>query len=240
MANATGTLSTNVFGATSTTDDVLTGADLRGKRILVTGVSAGLGVETARALTAHGAQVVGAARNLVKAKAATEPVQKDADAYEGMFELVEIDLANLKSVRACAEGLMARGTPFDVIIANAGVMSTPFGRTADGFETQFGTNHLGHFVLVNRISSLLRAGGRLISLSSAGHRFANVDLEDPSFERTPYEPFVAYGRSKTANALFAVAFDKRHRDSGVRAAAVHPGGIRTELGRYMDQSRFQE
>jgi len=231
---------TTTFGATSTTDDVLTGADLRGKRILVTGVSAGLGVETARALTAHGAHVVGAARNLVKAKAATEPVQKDLDANEGMFELVELDLANLKSVRACAEGLLAKGDPFDVIIANAGVMAPPFGRTVDGFETQFGTNHLGHFVLVNRIASLLRAGGRLISLSSSGHRFANVDLEDPNFEQTPYEPFVAYGRSKTANALFAVAFDKRHRDSGVRAAAVHPGGIQTELGRYMDQSVFQE
>ena len=127
-----------------------------------------------------------------------------------------------------------------MIIANAGVMATPFGHTADGFETQFGTNHLGHFVLVNRIASLLRAGGRLINLSSAGHRFSNVDLEDPNFERTPYEPFVAYGRSKTANVLFAVAFDKRNRDRGVRAAAVHPGGIRTELGRYMDQSRFQE
>lgn len=162
-------------------------------------------------------------------------MQKDADANEGMLELVELDLANLKSVRACA-----KDKPFDVIIANAGVMATAFGRTADGFETQFGTNHLGHFVLVNRIASLLRAGGRLISLSSAGHRFANVDLEDPNFERTPYEPFVAYGRSKTANALFAVAFDKRYRDNGVRAAAVHPGGIRTELGRYMDQSLFQE
>ncbi len=231
---------TTTFGVTSTTDDVLTGVDLHGKRILVTGVSAGLGVETARALTAHGAQVVGAARDLVKAKAATEPVRKDADDNDGSFELVELDLANLKSVRACAEGLLAKGEPFDVIIANAGVMATPFGRTADGFETQFGTNHLGHFVLVNRIASLLRTGGRLISLSSAGHRFANVDLEDPNFERTPYEPFVAYGRSKTANALFAVAFDKRHRDSGVRAAAVHPGGIRTELGRYMDQSLFQE
>ncbi len=231
---------TTTFGATSTTDEVLTGVNLRGKRIFVTGVSAGLGVETARALAAHGAQVVGAARDLVKAKAATEPVRNAADANDGMFELVELDLANLKSVRACAEGLLARGEPFDVIIANAGVMATPFGRTADGFETQFGTNHLGHFVLVNRIASLLRVGGRLISLSSAGHRFANVDLEDPNFERTPYEPFVAYGRSKTANALFAVAFDKRHRDSGVRAAAVHPGGIRTELGRYMDQSLFQE
>ena len=231
---------TITFGETSTTDDVLTGVDLRGKRFLVTGVSAGLGVETARALTAHGAQVVGAARDLVKAKTATEPVRKDADDDNGSFALVGLDLANLKSVRACAEGLLAKGEPFNVIIANAGVMATPFGRTADGFETQFGTNHLGHFVLVNRIASLLRTGGRLISLSSAGHRFANVDLEDPNFERTPYEPFVAYGRSKTANALFAVAFDKRHRDCGLRAAAVHPGGIRTELGRYMDQSLFQE
>jgi NAD(P)-dependent dehydrogenase (short-subunit alcohol dehydrogenase family) len=231
---------TTAFGASSTTDDVLAGVNLHGKRVLVTGVSAGLGVETARALAAHGAQVVGAARDLVKAKAATEQVRKEADANGGGFELVELDLANLKSVRACAEGLLAKREPFDVMIANAGVMATPFGHTADGFETQFGTNHLGHFVLVNRIAPLIRAGGRLINLSSAGHRFSDVDLEDPNFERTPYEPFVAYGRSKTANILFAVAFDKRHRDRGVRAAAVHPGGIQTELGRYMDESQIQQ
>jgi len=127
-----------------------------------------------------------------------------------------------------------------VVIANAGVMATPFGHTADGFETQFGTNHLGHFVLVNRIASLIRDGGRLINLSSAGHRYSNVDLEDPNFERTTYEPFVAYGRSKTANILFAVAFDKRHRDRGVRAAAVHPGGIKTELGRYVEPGRLEK
>src|SRR6185503_16668946 len=126
---------TTSFGATSTTDDVLTGADLRGKRILVTGVSAGLGIETARALTAHGAHVVGAARDLVKATAATENVQKDANANGGAFELVALDLANLKSVRACAEELLTKGESFDVVIANAGVMATPFGRTADGFET---------------------------------------------------------------------------------------------------------
>jgi NAD(P)-dependent dehydrogenase (short-subunit alcohol dehydrogenase family) len=118
-------------------------------------------------------------------------------------------------------------------------MATPLGHTTDGFETQFGTNHLGHFVLVNRIASLIRAGGRLINLSSAGHRYSNVDLEDPNFERTPYEPFVAYGRSKTANILFAVAFDKRHRDRGVRAAAVHPGGIETELSRHMELAQLQ-
>src|ERR1700727_1573375 len=228
------------FGATSTTDEVLSVINLKGKRILVTGASAGLGVETARSLAAHGAQVVGAARDLNKAKAATGQVRKDAAAKGGSFELIELDLANLKSVRACADGLLARGEPFDVVIANAGVMATPLGHTADGFETQFGTNHLGHFVLVNRIASLIRAGGRVINVSSAGHRRSNVDLEDPNFERTPYEPFVAYGRSKTANILFAVAFDQRHRDRGVRAAAVHPGGIQTELGRYVESGRLEK
>jgi NAD(P)-dependent dehydrogenase (short-subunit alcohol dehydrogenase family) len=153
--------------------------------------------------------------------------------------VVALDLASLKSVRACADELLAKGEPFDVVIANAGVMATPFGHTADGFETQFGTNHLGHFVLVNRIAPLMRAGSRLINLSSSGHRFANVDLQDPNFERTPYEPFVAYGRSKTANILFAVAFDHRHRGRGIRAAAVHPGAIMTELGRHMEQSQLQ-
>ena len=229
----------DTFGATSTTDDVLSGVNLKGKRILVTGVSAGLGVETARALAAHGAQVVGAARDLGKAEVATAQVRNAAAAGGGTFEMVALDLANLKSVRACADTLLARGEPFDVLIANAGVMATPFGHTADGFETQFGTNHLGHFVLVNRIAPLIRAGGRLVNLSSAGHRFANVDLEDPNFERTPYEPFVAYGRSKTANILFAVAFDRRHRARGIRAAAVHPGGIHTELGRHLDSSHAQ-
>src|SRR6516164_7136974 len=230
----------SVFGATTTTEEVLSGVNLQGKRILVTGVSAGLGVETARSLTAHGAHVVGAARDLTKAETATTQVRRDAAAHRGSFELVELDLANLKSVRASADGLLAKGEPFDVVIANAGVMATPFGHTADGFETQFGTNHLGHFVFVNRIASLLRDGGRLINLSSSGHRYSNVDLEDPNFEHTPYDPFVAYGRSKTANILFAVAFDRRHRQRGVRAAAVHPGGIQTELGRYTDPGRLEK
>jgi NAD(P)-dependent dehydrogenase (short-subunit alcohol dehydrogenase family) len=127
-----------------------------------------------------------------------------------------------------------------LVIANAGVMATPFGHTADGFETQFGTNHLGHFVLVNRIASLIREGGRLINLSSLGHRYSNVDLDDPNFERAPYEPWIAYGRSKTANILFAVAFDRRHRDKGVRATAVHPGVIQTELARHVDASQIQK
>jgi NAD(P)-dependent dehydrogenase (short-subunit alcohol dehydrogenase family) len=178
-------------------------------------------------------------RDLGKAEAATAEVRKDAAANGGSFELIALDLASLKSVRACADKLVEKGQLFDVVIANAGVMATPFGHTAEGFETQFGTNHLGHFVLVNKIAPLIRAGGRLINLSSSGHRFSNVDLDDPNFERTPYEPFVAYGRSKTANILFAVAFDQRHRERGVRAAAVHPGGIQTELGRHMDPSHLE-
>jgi NAD(P)-dependent dehydrogenase (short-subunit alcohol dehydrogenase family) len=226
------------FGATSTTDDVLDGVDLSGKRILVTGVSAGLGVETARALAAHGAQVTGAARDLAKAQAATDQVRAGA-ARGGGLELVQLDLASLASVRACADALLADGRPFDVVIANAGVMACPKGVTADGFETQFGTNHLGHFVLVNRIASLFRPGSRLVNLSSAGHRFSDVDLEDPNFDHTPYDEFVAYGRSKTANILFAVEFDRRHRDHGVRATAVHPGGIQTELARHMTAEATQ-
>ena len=170
-----------IFGAESTTDEVLAGDDLAGKRVLVTGVSAGLGVETARTLAAHGGQVVGAARDLDKARGATKVV-RDQVANGGALELVELGLASLASVRACADKLIAAGKPFDVVIANAGVMATPKGKTADGFETQFGTNHLGHFVLVNRIASLLKPGARLVNLSSAGHRFSDVDLDDPNFE----------------------------------------------------------
>jgi NAD(P)-dependent dehydrogenase (short-subunit alcohol dehydrogenase family) len=167
------------FGATSTTDEVLKGVDLSGKHILVTGVSAGLGVETARALAAHGAYVVGAARDLGKARAATERVRSEA-ASGGGLDLVKLDLSDLASVRACADRLLSDNKPFDLVIANAGIMACPFGRTVDGFEMQFGTNHLGHFLLVNRIASLMKPGGRLVNLSSLGHRFADVDLEDPN------------------------------------------------------------
>jgi NAD(P)-dependent dehydrogenase (short-subunit alcohol dehydrogenase family) len=228
------------FGAKSTTNDVLAGVDLAGKRVLVTGVSAGLGVETARVLAAHGADVVGAARDLKKAEGATAVVREAAAQSGGSLQLVQLDLADLKSVRACADALVADGRPFDLVIANAGVMAPPFGKTADGFETQFGTNHLGHFVLINRIAGLLKPGSRVVSLASSGHRFSDVNLEDPNFETTEYVPFEAYGRSKTANILFAVEFDRRHKDRGVRAAAVHPGGIQTELARHLDPAFIQQ
>jgi NAD(P)-dependent dehydrogenase (short-subunit alcohol dehydrogenase family) len=233
------TIAPKTFGATSTTDDVLEGVNLKGKRVLVTGASAGLGVETARALVAHGAEVVGAARDLTKAKAATAGVQA-ASKNGGKFELVELDLASLESVRICANALVDAAKPFDLVIANAGVMACPYGKTVDGFETQFGTNHLGHFVLVNRIASLMQRGSRLVNLSSAGHRYSDVDLDDPNFERTPYDPWSAYGRSKTANILFAVEFDRRHKGNGIRATALHPGGIETELARHLGEGGIRE
>lgn len=223
---------TNSFGSDSTTDEVLSGIDLRGKRVLVTGTSAGIGIETARALASRGAEVVGTARNLAKAHKATADVRTAAQGGAGSLDLVELDLADLTSVRSCADGLVTYKRPFDIVIANAGVMATPFGRTVDGYETQLGTNHLGHFVLVNRIAPLMRQGGRLVVLSSAAHQIADINLDDPNFERTPYDTWVAYGRSKTACALLAVEFDRRHGSRGIRAAAVHPGGIQTELQRH--------
>ena len=216
------------FGRESTTGEVLEGVDLTGKRILVTGVSAGLGVETVRAAVAGGAEVVGTARDTGKARRATAGI----DPASALI-LEEMDLASLESVRACADRLIAQGATFDVIIANAGVMACPEGRTADGFETQFGTNHLGHFVFVNRIAPLIRPGGRVVMVSSLAHRFADVDLDDPNFEHRPYVEFEAYGASKTANILFAVEFDRRHRSRGVRATALHPGAIETELARHL-------
>jgi NAD(P)-dependent dehydrogenase (short-subunit alcohol dehydrogenase family) len=221
------------FGATSTADEVLAGTNLAGKRILITGASAGLGVETARALAARGAQITGAVRDLAKGEKATAPVRAAA-ANGGSLELVALDLASLASIRACADALVAKGQKFDVVIANAGVMACPKSFTVDGFETQFGTNHLGHFFFVNRIISLFNPGSRLVNLASAGHRFADVDIEDPNFEHSDYTEFGAYGRSKTANILFAVEFDRRHKAAGIRATAIHPGVIQTELSRHVD------
>ena len=212
-------------------DQVLSGFDLTGKRALVTGVSGGIGAETARALVAHGAHVVGAARDLARAEAATHDVRGSAS----RLELLQLDLASLASVRAASAQLRTDRGRFDIVIANAGIMAVPFGRTADGFELQLGTNHLGHFAFVNGIASLMNDGARLVTLSTAGHRFSDVDLDDPNFDRTPYDAWTAYGRSKTANILFAVEFDRRYGHRGVRAVAVHPGAVDTGLSRHLSE-----
>jgi NAD(P)-dependent dehydrogenase (short-subunit alcohol dehydrogenase family) len=218
------------FGFSSTIDDVLAGVDLAGKRVLLTGVSAGLGTETARGLLSRGATVVGTARDMDKARSATARLGGEP----GQIDLVELDLASLDSVRRGANAIAGSSyDSFDVIIANAGVMTPGAGKTRDGFEIQMGTNHLGHFVLVNRLAHLLSSGGRLVMVASAGHRISDVDLDDLNYERRPFDDWAAYGQSKTANILFAVEFDRRHKGRGVRATALHPGGIQTELSRHI-------
>ncbi|WP_010626805.1 SDR family NAD(P)-dependent oxidoreductase [Halomonas sp. KM-1] len=231
---------TDKLGAKTTADEVLAGIDLTGKRFLVTGISGGIGLETARALVAKGATVIGAVRGLARAEAATAAVRDAASQGGSNLALVELDLASLQSVRACTDKLLTDGMPFDAIIANAGVMATPFEKTVDGFELQFAANYLGHFALITRIERLLADNGRVVMLSSQAHRVADVDLDDPGFERQEYNPFVAYGKSKTAMSLFAVEFDRRHRDRGIRAASVMPGNSMTDLARHFSPEAVQE
>jgi NAD(P)-dependent dehydrogenase (short-subunit alcohol dehydrogenase family) len=223
------------FGGKTTTDEVLDGVDLSGRWVLVTGASAGIGQERARAVAAHGGNVILGVRDVAKGERAAEPVRAAAATTTGAsVELRQVDLASLESVRAFTDAVRADHDRLDVIVANAGVMATPEGRTADGFETQFGTNHLGHFLLVNRVRPLLGdRPGRIVNLSSSGHRFSDVVLDDVNFDRTPYDAWQAYGRSKTANVLFAVELDRRGRAAGQRATAVHPGSVVTDLGRHL-------
>ena len=225
------------FGFESTTDEVLEGTDLSGRWVLITGASSGLGQETARAVAAHGGNVILGVRDTDRGEAAAEPVREAAAATGAEVELREVDLSSFASVRAFTDAVAADHDRLDVLIANAGVMACPEGRTADGFELQFGTNHLGHFLMVNRLRPLLPTGedARIINLSSAGHRFSDVVLDDINFEQTPYDPWVAYGRSKSANVLFTVELDRRGRDAGQRSAAVHPGAIMTSLSRHITE-----
>lgn len=216
-------------GAT-TADEVLAGCDLSGTRALVTGASAGLGEETCRALAARGAEIVMAVRDPARGAAAIDRIR--AAVPGARLELCEVDLASLAGVRVAVDQL-ATGAGFDLLVANAGIMACPPARTVDGWEVQFGTNHLGHAALLVPLADRLPEGGRVVILSSAGHRFGDVDLEDPNFVRTPYDPWVAYGRSKTANALFAVALDRHLAARGAHAWSVHPGMIVTELGRHL-------
>jgi NAD(P)-dependent dehydrogenase (short-subunit alcohol dehydrogenase family) len=228
------------FGAKSTADEVLAGLDLKGKRVLVTGASSGIGLETARSLVAHGANLVGAyVESLAKAESATALVRDAASRGGGNFELIRIDLGSLDSVREAADKLLAAGQRFDVVIANAGIMAPPLGRTVDGFERQFAINFLGHFALLNWIEPLIVDGGRVVVLSSQAHRVSDIDLDDLNFERQAYDPFLAYGRSKTAEALLAVEFDRRYRHRGIRAASVMPGNSLTNLPRHFSQEELQ-
>lgn len=221
------------FDASSTTDEVLDGVDLAGSVAAVTGASGGLGLETARALAARGAHVVLAARDSGKLDAAVATIR--AAHPDASLATVDLDLADVASCRSAAIELITSVDRLDLLVNNAGVMCTPQGRTKDGFETQMGTNHLGHMAWTVPVMDLLTkdGGGRIVNLSSAGHRFGDVDLDDLNFERRPYDPWTAYGASKTANILFTVELERRLGPLGVHSVAVHPGGIHTELGRHM-------
>ncbi|HEV3212861.1 MAG TPA: SDR family NAD(P)-dependent oxidoreductase [Acidimicrobiales bacterium] len=221
------------FDRDTTTDEVLDEVDLSGRRFVVTGAASGLGFESARALASHGAVVTVLARSPERVGEAVASLR--ALVPGGALEAGVVDLADQASIAAFAARFLLAHEAFDVLINNAGVMACPFGRTADGFETQFGTNHLGHFALTARLAPALLKGDapRVVTLSSAGHSRSDVDLEDPNFERTEYSPWVAYGRSKTANALFARELARRSGGQ-VLSYSVHPGGIVTELGRHLD------
>ena len=220
------------FDRDSTVDEVLDGVDLSGRVFVVTGSSSGLGEESARGLSARGAHVAMAARDAGSNAEAAQRIRAavpDAD-----LSLHRLDLADLSSVARFAEQAAGVLDRVDVLINNAGVMACPEGRTADGFETQFGTNHLGHFALTLRLVPLLRRARspRVVTLSSGGHRISDVDLDDPNFEANPYDAWVAYGRSKSANAHFAA--ELAHRSGkGLLSFSVHPGAIVTRLGRHM-------
>jgi NAD(P)-dependent dehydrogenase (short-subunit alcohol dehydrogenase family) len=223
----------------TTTDEVLEGVDLNGKVAVVTGASTGLGLETARALASVGAQVVLAGRDAARVAAAAATIRERVP--DAQLEQGALDLTSLASVRAFADWYAGGHDRLHLLINNAGVMYTPFEHTAEGFEMQFGTNHVGHFLLTCLLVPQLLADppSRVVNLSSGGHMGSDIVWDDVNFERRDYDKFAAYGQSKTANILFSVELDRRLGDRGVHAYAVHPGMIATELGRYMTRDDFQ-
>lgn len=217
---------------------VVEGIDLSGKTCVITGASSGLGRESARALAAAGAHVVLTARN---EDALAQTARWIADEAPGArVSAVPLDLTALAGVRAAAKQIGEIAPVIDVLMNNAGVMFTPFGRTRDGFEIQIGTNHFGHFELTRLLVAQLAAAGsaRIVTLSSRGHVMSDVDFDDPNWDSREYDKFAAYGASKTANILHTLEADRRLRDSGIRAYAVHPGTVATSLGRHMSRADF--
>lgn len=221
------------FGWASTTDEVLAGKDLSGRTVFITGANSGLGQETARAMAARGAHVILAGRDQAKLDESVAAIH--AGHAKAQLDTLTVDLGDLENIRAATSRARQRFSKIDLLINNAGVMATPFTHTHDGFEMQFGTNHLGHFALTAELMPLIERGHlkRIVNLSSRGHFMGPVHLEDPNFTQRPYDPWASYGQSKTANVLFTVGLEARFAVLGIHAYAVHPGGIQTNLGRHM-------
>lgn len=221
------------FGHDTTTSEVLEGIDLSGKVALVTGGSGGLGEETARALAEKGAHVVLTARDMLKGEAAARGIREATG--NDRVELEELELGSLASIRAFARRFLERHHRLNILVNNAGVMACPFAKTQDGFEMQFGSNHLGHFLLTCLLAPALReaAPSRVACVSSRGHQLSPVVFEDIHFERRPYDKWLSYGQAKTANILFAVELERRMGARGVHANGLHPGVILTDLARHL-------
>ncbi|KVM61453.1 oxidoreductase [Burkholderia gladioli] len=223
------------FGAASTADEVIAGIDLSGATAVVTGGYSGLGLETVRVLREAGARVIVPARDVERARSALAGIDAQVRA---------MDLLDPASIAAFAASVAADTPALRILVNSAGIMAVPeLRRDARGYEIQFATNHLGHFQLTTALLPLLReaGGARVVSVSSLGHRYADVSLDDPNFERRDYHPFAAYGQSKTANILFAVELDRREREHGVRAFSLHPGSIvETGLGKHVTREQLIE
>ena len=221
------------YGATTSAREVMGDARLDGKVAIVTGGYVGIGLETTRALAAAGATVIVPARSAEKARAALAGMDR--------VVLEDVELSDPASVDAFAARFATSRRPLHLLVNNAGIMAIPFAKNRGGFELQLATNHLGHFQLTMRLwPALVKAkGARVVALTSRGHAFASVDLEDPNFERRPYDKWKAYGQSKSANALFALALDARGERHGVRAFSVHPGAVFTELARSVPEEEFR-
>ena len=220
----------STFGAKTTTDEVLDGIDLSGKSVLITGGTSGLGAETARAMAAKGAEVMITARTKAKGQATVDQIK----ASTGKTISVEaLELGSTKSIRAFAERINSGDRKIDLLINNAGIMACAEGTTEDGFEMQFGTNHLGHFLMTCLIAPSLTDGGRVVVLSSSAHQMSDVMFDDIDMKKGGYERWKSYGQSKTANALFAVELNKRLAARNIEVFSVHPGVIGTGLTKHL-------
>lgn len=226
---------TSPFGMRSTALEVVAGHDLSGKTALVTGASSGIGVETARALLSAGAEAILAVRDPQKGEAVAHELRESTGNRNA--HVIELDLSSLESVRKAAEHVLSRWAHINILVNNAGVMATPFSHTAEGFEMQLGTNHLGHFLFTVRLIPALRAAApsRVVVVSSIGHRRSDVHFEDLNYSSRPYDKMEAYGQSKTANVLFAVGLTQLYGAEGITASALHPGGILTGLQKFVSE-----
>jgi NAD(P)-dependent dehydrogenase (short-subunit alcohol dehydrogenase family) len=220
------------FNAASTAEEVAAGIDLSGKTAIVTGGYSGLGVETTRALAGAGATVIVPARDRAKAERTLAGIDN--------VRIEAMDLSDPASIAAFAERIVAAGTPVSILVNSAGIMATPLARDAEGHESQFSTNHLGHFRLLAGLwPALVAAGGaRVVSVSSRGHQIGPVDFDDVDFRSRAYDKWQAYGQAKTANALFALGLDRRGAEHGVRAFSLHPGVILTDLARHLSEDEI--